>query len=295
VADQPLTIGQMSRLSGLTVKALRYYERVGLIQPAAVDAQTGFRYYAPDQVAPARLIRALRSVDLPLGEVRRCLDDPAGRAGILHAHRTRLESRAARLAGELHDLYHLLDDLQEPIMTDHAEPGPPADLMAAGLTPAESATAAPMTAEDERRLAARLFNGVWDLLEAEDRGPADDDRMLHMAHASRYHWGQVGTPERLARGEWQCSRVYAALRRAEPCLHHAQRVLDICQAEGIGDFDLAFAFEALARGHATAGDAAAARAMTDRCLAAAAGIADEEDRKIVLADLETIPGQPRFW
>jgi hypothetical protein len=45
------------------------------------------------------------------------------------------------------------------------------------------------------------------------------------------------------------------LRRTEPCLHHAQRALDICLAEGVGDFDLAFAYEAIARSHAIAGDA----------------------------------------
>jgi hypothetical protein len=72
-------------------------------------------------------------------------------------------------------------------------------------------------------------------------------------------------------------------------------VLDICEAEGIGDFDLAFAYEALARGHAVAGDASQARAMTDRALAAAERIKKDEDRKILLADLETIPGQARFW
>ncbi len=152
-----------------------------------------------------------------------------------------------------------------------------------------------LTSDGERQLAARLFNAVWELLEAEDRSTADDDRMLHMAHASRYHWGQVGSAAQLARGEWQCSRVYAALRRTEPCLHHAQRVLDICEAAGIGDFDLAFAFEALARGHAIAGDAQEARAMTERSLAAAEQIADDEDRKLLLADLETIPGQAKFW
>jgi hypothetical protein len=149
--------------------------------------------------------------------------------------------------------------------------------------------------DDESRLAARLFNTVWELLETENRSTDDDDRMLHMAHASRYHWGQVGSPPRLARGEWQCSRVYAALRRPEPCLHHAQRVLDICLAEGIADFDLAFAYEALARGHAISGDAETARAMTERALAATEKVAEDEDRKILLADLETIPGQARFW
>lgn len=116
-----------------------------------------------------------------------------------------------------------------------------------------------------------------------------------MAHASRHHWGQVGSPARMARGEGQSSRVYAALRRPEPCLHHAQKVLDICLAEGIGDFDLAFACEALARGHAIAGDAETARAMTERSLAAAEDTAEDEDRKILFGDLETIPGQTRFW
>jgi hypothetical protein len=159
-------------------------------------------------------------------------------------------------------------------------------------------TAAPseptLAAEDERRLAAQLFNGTWELMEKGDRTRADDDRMLHMAHASRYHWGQVGSPGNLARGEWQCSRVYALLQRPEPCLHHAQRVLDICREEGLSDFDLAFAYEALARGYAIAGQPLYAGLMTERALAAATDIADEEDRRLLLSDLETIPGQNRF-
>jgi tetratricopeptide (TPR) repeat protein len=143
---------------------------------------------------------------------------------------------------------------------------------------------------DERRLAVDLFNGVWRLLERGDRTVDDDDEMLHMAHASRYHWGQVGTAVNRSRGEWQCSRVYAVLGRAEPALHHAQRNLDLCRAHDIADFDLAFAYEALARGSAVAGDLAQARAWTEQALAAAADIADDEDRELLLADLKTIPG-----
>jgi hypothetical protein len=149
--------------------------------------------------------------------------------------------------------------------------------------------------DDERELAKSLFNGVWALMDREDRTVDDDDTMLHMAHASRYHWGNVGTTVNLARGEWLCSRVYAVLRRAEPAHHHAQRVLDICTREGIGDFDLAFAYEALARAAAIAGDADAARRFTEQALAAAADISDDEDRELLLSDLETIPGQERFW
>jgi hypothetical protein len=115
--------------------------------------------------------------------------------------------------------------------------------------------------------------------------------MVHTVHASRYHWGQVpaATPAHLARGEWLFSRVYAVLQRPEPALYHARRVLDLCQDNGIGDFDLAFAYEALARAHATAGAAAAARDDTDQALAAARHIADDEDRDLVLADLEPFP------
>jgi len=72
-------------------------------------------------------------------------------------------------------------------------------------------------------------------------------------------------------------------------------VLDICQENGIGDWDLAFAYEALARAHAIAGDAVQARAYTDQALAAAEDIAEDGERDLVLADLETIPGQPRYW
>ena len=142
---------------------------------------------------------------------------------------------------------------------------------------------------DERKLAADLFNGVWSLMETEDRTRAQDDRMLHMAHASRYHWEQVGNPANLARGEWQCSRVYAVLGRAEPCLHHARRVLEICEEYGIGDWDLAFAHEAIARGHAVAGDRAAAEEAIARARRAADDIADPADRDLLLSDLESIP------
>src|SRR4051812_15436843 len=100
-----------------------------------------------------------------------------------------------------------------------------------------------------RRLAVDLFNRTWELMDEPLRSAAQTDEMIHAAHASRYHWGVGGEPVNLARGEWQISRVYATLGRAEPALYHAQRSLDIVQANEIADFDLAFAHEALARAH----------------------------------------------
>jgi hypothetical protein len=91
------------------------------------------------------------------------------------------------------------------------------------------------------------------------------------------------------RGEWQCSRVYAVLGRAEPALHHAHRCFELCEAAGdCEDFDLPFALEALARAHALAGDAGEAERWLAMAGAAAERIADREDREIVLRDLATI-------
>jgi hypothetical protein len=140
-----------------------------------------------------------------------------------------------------------------------------------------------------RKLGADLFNGTWTLLERSDRTAADDVRMIHMAHASAYHWLQAGGPQNFARSHWQCSRVYAAVGRAEPALYHARFVLDICERHGIGDFDLAYAYEALARAYAVGGDSAESARWLARARAAAAGIAEQDDRDLLLADLATIP------
>jgi hypothetical protein len=168
---------------------------------------------------------------------------------------------------------------------------------AAGTEALASSPPGTGTVTDERKLAAQLFNETWRLLQRDDRSQPDDDRMVHAAHASRYHWGQLpaATPAHLARGEWQVSRVYAVLHRPEPAIHHAQRVVDICLANDIGDWDLAFGYEALARAFAVAADGEAARKWTDMALAAAGSITEDEDRDLLLADLETIPGQPRYW
>ena len=66
----------------------------------------------------------------------------------------------------------------------------------------------PMDPEVQRRLAVDLFNEVWTLLDNPSRTAEEDLWMIHAAHTSRFHWEAVGGPVNLARGEWQCSRVY---------------------------------------------------------------------------------------
>jgi len=144
--------------------------------------------------------------------------------------------------------------------------------------------------EWHRRTAAELFNFVWSLLEKDHRTKEEDDAMLHAAHASRFHWSKVGTAVNLARGDWQLSRVYSVLRRAEPALYHAGRCLEICQENVMGDFDLAFAYEALARASAVAGKSVDAQKYLDFARHSGKKIADHEDREWLFSNLATISG-----
>ena len=140
----------------------------------------------------------------------------------------------------------------------------------------------------QRKLAVDLFNYTWTLLERDPRTQQDDDLMVHAAHACRYLWDEIGEPVNRSRGEWQISRVYATLGRAEPALHHARRCLEICEEHAIGDFDLAYAYEALARGHAVAGDTDASARYAAQARDAGERIAEQDDRELFEKDLATI-------
>jgi hypothetical protein len=143
--------------------------------------------------------------------------------------------------------------------------------------------------EWHKKSAVDLFNLVWSLLDNADRSPEQDDTMVHAAHASRYHWGEIGTPLEFERGEWQISRVYAVLGRSEPALHHARRCLDICQANEIGDFDIAFAYEAVTRAYAVSGQKAECEEYTALARQAGEKIEDKDNRDYFFSELESVP------
>ena len=144
--------------------------------------------------------------------------------------------------------------------------------------------------ELHRKFAVDLFNRTWDLLDKEGRTPEEADTMIHAAHASRFHWGEIGTPLEFERGEWQISRVYAVLNRPQAALYHAQRCLDLCRANKIGDFDLAFAYEALARAYAVAGDMAKSGEYIELAMRAAEQIEDAGNREYLEGELMTVSG-----
>ncbi|MEW2403652.1 MerR family transcriptional regulator [Streptomyces sp. NPDC046862] len=108
------SIGELARDSGLSVSALRFYDRAGVLVPAWVDPVSGYRWYEPEQLEEARLLARLRRVAMPLADIRLVL---AGWAGadtdlvrkLLQAHLRRLELGLADARSEFSTLRPLLD------------------------------------------------------------------------------------------------------------------------------------------------------------------------------------------
>jgi hypothetical protein len=146
---------------------------------------------------------------------------------------------------------------------------------------------------DHRRLGVELYNYTWTLLQRENRARGDDDEMLNGTYASAYHWSRAADagPENAARSQWQISRVNAVLGRGEAAVYHAERCLELCTLNGIGDWDLGSAYEALARAHRLAGNDAEYRRNLELGREALAQIADAEDREHIADDLDEL--EPR--
>ena len=140
-----------------------------------------------------------------------------------------------------------------------------------------------MTPDEHRRLGIELYNETWTL---------SGEEAVHCAHASAYHWlhAEGATTANRARSEWLCARVYSDLGRGEPALHHARRCLELVESDpaAMEDWDLPGAYEALARSHSVAGDAAEAARYRDLGLEAVALVADAHDAEHIESDLRGI-------
>ncbi|MFG1797455.1 MerR family transcriptional regulator [Nocardia sp. NPDC049149] len=105
-----VSIGEFARLTYLTVKTLRYYHDIELLEPVAIDTGSGYRRYSTDQVAQAHLIRRLRQLDMPLPEIKAVLaaPDTDSRDAALRAHLARMEAELVRTRAVVASLRSLL-------------------------------------------------------------------------------------------------------------------------------------------------------------------------------------------
>ena len=116
-----LTIGEFSQITHLSIKTLRRYHEAGLLQPAHVDHQTGYRYYSPDQVPAAQVIHRFRELEMPVREVAELIavTDPNARAALIAQHLERLEAHLDQTQGAVVSLRRLLQPDPAPLKVHH--------------------------------------------------------------------------------------------------------------------------------------------------------------------------------
>ena len=139
-----------------------------------------------------------------------------------------------------------------------------------------------------KHFAADCFNKAWELIDADDRSPEQDEQMIRLNQASMFHWTQRPdcTGKNLSIGYWQASRINAILGRHKAAVHYGQLALDYSADEA--PFYKGYAHEALARAETGAGKGDAAREHLVQARSFADQVEDTEDRTLLLEDLDTI-------
>jgi DNA-binding transcriptional MerR regulator len=119
--DVLLTIGDFSRMTYLSVKALRHYHDVGLLEPAEVDTANGYRLYDATQVPVAQVIRRFRDLGMPLEEVKAVLQAPdvGSRNEVVVAHLERMEAELSETQSTVASLRALLERPAAPIAVEY--------------------------------------------------------------------------------------------------------------------------------------------------------------------------------
>jgi len=157
--------GTFARATHMSVKTLRYYHRVGLLEPADVDPDTGYRRYTTAQIPAAQIILRFRDLDMPVDEVRQVLAAPdiETRNELIAAHLNRLEEGLTRTQSAVSSLRDLL-----------ARPSPP-ELAVIG----------------RRRVEATPAAAISEALDIEDAGPWVPGRarraVRHLGRPETFH------------------------------------------------------------------------------------------------------------
>lgn len=103
------SIGEFSKICGLTVKTLRFYQEQGLLAPSFIDPATGYRYYGADKIERARVISFLRGLELPLEEIAEILKDDADEIRMLRV----LERQKERIAAQVRRQQQVLKEIDQ--------------------------------------------------------------------------------------------------------------------------------------------------------------------------------------
>jgi len=116
-----LAIGDFSRMTYLSVKALRHYHELGLLKPERVDPATGYRFYDASQVPTAQVIRRFRDLGMSLDDVKAVLAAPdvVSRNQVIVAHLKGMETHLEQTQASVASLRALLERSTQPICVEY--------------------------------------------------------------------------------------------------------------------------------------------------------------------------------
>lgn len=111
-----VSIGDFAVMTSLSRKALRHYHEIGILEPAHIDAHTGYRFYDTSQVDHAHIIRRFRSLDMSIPDIKALLstDDPATRTEIITTHLEQMEMQLQQTRDTVGALRELLSPVHTP-------------------------------------------------------------------------------------------------------------------------------------------------------------------------------------
>lgn len=138
--------------------------------------------------------------------------------------------------------------------------------------------------------AAQCFNAAWDLMDQSHRTAEEDEQMLRLSLASHWHWTQRSdyTAKTQSVAHWQTARIYALLGQADNARRYAQLCLQASQNQDVPPLYLAYAYEALARAEAVAGNKQEMARYLAEARQIANTIAESDSKQQLLDDLATI-------
>jgi hypothetical protein len=141
-----------------------------------------------------------------------------------------------------------------------------------------------------RYFAVDCFNETWELINQPERSPEQDEQMLLRCLASLYHWTQRVdcTATNRSIGYWQAARVYALLGQIDNARRFGLLCLEASRQPEVEPVFMAWAFEALARAEASAGNTAQMEGYLDQARTLAEQVQEQDERAQLLNDLETI-------
>jgi DNA-binding transcriptional MerR regulator len=159
-----VSIGDFSRMTHLSIKALRFYHDQGLLEPARIDPDSGYRFYEPAQIPVAQVIRRFRDLGMPLDQVRAVLRAPdvETRTKEIIAHLTAMEARLAEMQMSVASLRALLEG---------PAAGPEVEFRSIPATPA-LAVRATVTAEESWAWGTGAFEDIYGQIAAAGLSPA---------------------------------------------------------------------------------------------------------------------------